>query len=371
MTIDQNTVRRRGVGLRGVDETRASPGYTLFAPIHGSGQVYLIDLHGAVVHQWNLPHPPGSYGYLLPNGNLFYSGKTAENVEQVPWWFKGGVVLEADPAGKILWEYRHPFHHHDARKLANGNVIILATERVPATLAAKVQGGLPGTELPDGGILADVIHEVTPGGEIIWSWHSYEHLDPATDIITAHDRREEWTHANTVGETADGNLILSFRNLSTVVIVERRTGRIIWRLGREVLSHQHYPHELPNGNILIFDNGTYREDIALNFSRVIEVERHSKKIVWEYTDTPLHYFFSPYISGAQRLPNGNTLITEGNYGRLFEVTPEKEIVWEYVNPYFGTQQITQDTSLALRGAQNSVFRAFRYTQQDIPWLKAG
>lgn len=121
---------------------------------------------------------------------------------------------------------------------------------------------------------------------------------------------------------------------------------------------------------MIFDNGTYRENIALNFSRVIEVNRASKKVVWEYTDTPPQNFFSPYISGAQRLRNGNTLITEGNYGRLFEVTSEKEIVWEYVNPHFGSQQITRDPSLAVQGEQNSVFRSFRYAPGQIPWLKS-
>ena len=368
-SVDQNTIRRRGGGLRGLDRDLAFPGYTLFTPITGSGQVYLIDLEGTVVHQWNLPYPAGSYGYLLPNGNLFFNGKTTENLAGVPWWFKGGIVLEADPSGNILWEYRHSDHHHDARRLANGNVIILATERIPVELAAKVKGGLPGTELSDGGIQADVIHEVTPQGEIIWTWHAFEHLDPETDILTAHDKREEWSHANTVGELADGNIILSFRNLSTVVIVERKTGKIIWRLGRETLSNQHYPHELPNGNILIFDNGTYRQNVALNFSRVIEVDRQTKEIVWQYTDTPLHNFFSPYISGAQRLPNGNTLITEGNYGRLFEVTPAKEIVWEYVNPHFAPQQITRDPSPAISGEQNSVFRSFRYSAEQIPWLK--
>jgi len=217
--------------------------------------------------------------------------------------------------------------------------------------------------------LADVIHEVTPEGRTVWSWHAFEHLDPDVEVITANDRREEWTHANAVSELADGNLILSFRNLSTVVIVDRASGRILWKLGPETLSHQHYPHELPGGNILVFDNGTARRSVALNFSRVLEIDRRTKQIVWQYTDTPPHNFYSPYISSAQRLPNGNTLITEGNYGRLFEVTPRKEIVWEYVNPHFGHQQITADPSPAVQGEQNSVFRAFRYGANEIPWLR--
>ncbi len=366
-SVDQNTLRRRGVGLRALDRTKASPGYTLFAPIAGSGQVYLIDLEGNVVHQWNLPYPPGAYGYILPNGNLFYNGKTTDNVENVPWWFKGGVVLEADYEGNVRWQYTHPYHHHDGRRLANGNTIVLTVEPIPPGLAAKVQGGIPGTEWRQGTILADAVQEVTPAGQVVWSWHAYEHLDPKTDHITANDRREEWTHANAVSETSDGDLILSFRNLSTVVIVDRKSGDIAWRLGPETLSHQHHPHEIANGNILIFDNGTTRRDIALSFSRVIEVDRVTRKVVWEYVDSPPQNFYSPYISGAQRLPNGNTLITEGNYGRLFEVTPSGEVVWEYVNPHFGLQQVTSDPSPAVRGEQNAVFRAFRYGPHEIPW----
>lgn len=58
-------------------------------------------------------------------------------------------------------------------------------------------------------------------------------------------------------------------------------------------------------------------------------------IVWKYQDKPTWNFFSPRMGLAQRLPNDNTLITESSFGRFFEVTNEGEIVWEYVNPYFG------------------------------------
>ncbi len=367
--IDQNTIRRRGVGLRAYNPQKAFSGYTLFAPLTGKGNIYLINLEGEVVHEWKLPYSPGLYGYLLPNGNLFYSGQIPEGSERFPLWslFKGGIVLEVDRDGKILWEYQHPDHHHDARRLRNGNTIVLCLEKVPRSLVPQIKGSVPGTEV-EGDIYADVIHEVTPGGEIVWTWHAYEHLDLETDIITPQDQHHEWTHGNTVGELSDGNVVLSFRNISTVVIVDRKTGEIIWKLGGDVLAQQHFPNELPNGNILIFDNGAHRRHTALNFSRVIEVNRQTKEIVWEYTDNPPHNFFSPYISGAQRLPNGNTLITEGNFGRLFEVTTEGEVVWEYVNPYFADRSESDDPSLVARGEQNSVFRAFRYAPEDVPWL---
>lgn len=365
--VDQNTIRRRGTGLIAIDHLKVFPGYTLLTPLTGRGEVYLMDLKGRVVHEWHLPYAPGPYGYLLPNGNLFYNGKVPEASSRFPLWsqFKGGVVLEVNDRSEIVWEYHHPDHHHDACRLRNGNTLILCLENIPKSLVSQVQGGIPNTEI-DGEMYADVIHEVTPGGEIIWSWHAYEHLDPAVDTINLQDPRHEWTHGNSVRELADGNLVLSFRNLSTVVIIDRSTGQIIWRLGREVLAQQHFPHELPNGNLLIFDNGAHRQNTALNYSRVIEVDRQTQAIVWEYSDNPPQNFFSPYISGAQRLPNGNTLITEGCFGRLFEVTSEGEVVWEYINPHFGER--STDLDLISRGEQNSVFRAFRYTREEIPWL---
>jgi hypothetical protein len=115
---------------------------------------------------------------------------------------------------------------------------------------------------------------------------------------------------------------------------------------------------LPNGNLLIFDNGPHRRDHPAPYSRVIEVDRRTRAIVWEYHDQSLFDFFSPYISGAQRLPNGNTLICEGCDGRIFEVTPDGLVVWEYVNPHFFPEA-------GRPGLNNWVFRAFRYTPEEI------
>ena len=81
-------------------------------------------------------------------------------------------------------------------------------------------------------------------------------------------------------------------------------------------------------------------------------------IVWEYRDQSLFDFWSPYISGAQRLANGNTLICEGCDGRIFEVTHDGEVVWEYVNPHFAVER-------GRPGLNNWVFRAFRYTEEEI------
>jgi outer membrane protein assembly factor BamB len=281
--------------------------------------------------------------------------------------FQGGVVLEAEPSGKIVWEYYHPDHHHDARRLRNDNTMVLCIEKIPSWLVPQVKGGVPGTEI-NGDMYADVLYEVNPAGEIIWTWHAWEHLDTETDIILLQEHRQEWTHANTVDELSDGNIVACFRNISTVMIIDRQTRKIVWKLGYNVLAQPHVPNELPNKNLLIFDNGQHRQNEAVNYSRVIEIDRQTKEIVWEYKDDPAQNFYSPYLSGAQRLPNGNTLITEGSFGRMFEVTTATgEVVWEYVSPYFGKRTVSAETKL-MCGEYNSVFRAFRYAPEEIPWL---
>ena len=93
---------------------------------------------------------------------------------------------------------------------------------------------------------------------------------------------------------------------------------------------------------------------------MIEVDPTTNAIVWEYRDTPALNFFSPNISGERRLPNGNTLVTEGRFGRVFQVTPDKQVVWEYVNPHFLT---TGDGAVS-----NAVFRATHYMASDLPAL---
>ncbi len=360
--VDQNTYRRRGAGLTAHDPARAFQGYTLFTPMFGDGTVFLIDMEGRPAHQWKMPLPPGLWAYRLDNGNLLYVGKTPDPSPPFMAWslFKGGAVMEVDWDGNVLWEVRHPAQHHDARLLRNGNVIMLCLEQVPPEIAARVRGGLPGTEAPGGVMYADVIREVTKDGETVWEWRTWEHLDQETDAITATDHREEWTHGNTVVELLDGDVMISLRNISTVLIIDRATGAIRWRVGHDLLAQQHDPTLLPNDNVLVFDNGVRRAKQPWTFSRVIEIERESKRIVWQYTDRPLFNFYSPYISGAQRLPNGNTLITEGAPGRLFEVTAEGQVVWEYVSPYFGEAPAL--------GECNWVFRARRYPAEAWPRL---
>jgi uncharacterized protein (UPF0248 family) len=371
---EQNTLKRRGVGLRACEPERAFPEFTLFAPHFVENRsVYLIDLQGEVVHTWNMPYPPGLSGYLTERGTLFYNGRTSEESFLSRFPFKGGVVLEADWNGKVLWEVRHPDHHHHGILLRNGNVLLHCMGQVPEDIARRVKGGMvekhmqsgqyaPLSAAEAGKMYSDYLAEVTRAGETVWEWRTWEHLDPETDGISeVQAPRTMWAQGNSVQELPDGDILASFRPTSTVVRISRKTGQILWKLGPPIVAGQHGPTLLANGNILIFDNGTHRLDDSMPYSRAIEVNPATNEIVWKYQDYPSWNFFSPRMGIAQRLANGNTLLTESSFGRFFEVTKEGEIVWEYVNPFFGRPFFGGPPGCET----NQVFRALRYSPEEI------
>ena len=373
-TVEQNTLKRRGVGLRALDLERAAPGLTLFAPHFVQNRtVYLIDLEGNVAHTWDLPYPPGLSGYLTERGTLFYNGRASEESFLSRFPFKGGVVLEADWNGKVLWEVRHPDHHHHGILLRNGNVLLHCMGQVPDDIARRVSGGMvesnmqsgayaPRRDADAGKMYSDYLAEVTRAGRILWEWRTWEHLDPVMDgIAEVQAPRTLWAHGNSVQELPDGDILASYRPTSMVIRISRKTGQILWKLGPPTVAGQHAPTLLANGNVLIFDNGVHRLDDAMPYSRVIEVNPATNQIVGKYQDKPAWNFFSPRMGMAQRLPNGNTLITESSFGRFFEVTSQGEIVWEYVNPFFGKPFFGGPPG----SESNWVFRALRYSTEEI------
>jgi hypothetical protein len=228
MPVEQIKAKRSGIGLRAVDHDRAYRGFTLFAPQSGSGKVYLIDIDGEVVHTWQMPYPPGNYGYLTERGTLFYNGKVTEDsnrfISRQPW--KGGAALEADWNGRVLWELRHPDHHHDGIRLRNGNVLLLCLSPLPKDVVPKITGGIPGTD-HKGEMYADYLVEMTTDGGVVWEWRTWEHLDPETDRVTAiQERREEWTHGNGIAELPNGNIVVSFRKSRPSLSSNEKPGRL-------------------------------------------------------------------------------------------------------------------------------------------------
>lgn len=366
------------VGVTVYDPVQAYNGFTLFTSLGGDGTYYLIDMNGIAVHSWKMP--PSHYGWLLPDGNLLSGAarKTGLGTAKTntPAVANVGAVYEADWDGKIVQEWNNDSIHHDYDKLPNGNVLAILWSKHKRP--GEMIGGIPGTEYEEGVILSETIAEITPSGEIVWEWVAEDHLKAEEYPVCPLDYRKRWLHANSIQFVESDNpifpgkelILVSLRQPSACIIIEKNTGNVLWRYGGYLsgewgrLGHQHSFYMIGGktggkelsgyGNLLVFDNGMHiagYEGWGLPRSKVIEVGPETKKVVWAFTHEenftgwmpPEFKFNSPYVSGAQRLPNGNTLICEGGSGRIFEVTEDGEIVWEFINP-----------------ERKAMFRAYRY-----------
>lgn len=345
--------RNRQLGLVYRDKAKSAGGYTLFSPVRGF-HADLLDDEGRIVHQWH--HPEGiQHVKLLPNGNLLAHGSPsefAEGAEKI-----GGcarALFELDVDSNVVWEHHDVYMHHDYARLPNGNTLVIRWAKIPAEFATRVQGGWVSPEDPEW-MFGDEVVELTPSGATVRTWRSWEHLSPDHHVKCPLESRKEWTHLNSIEVTPTGDWLLSFRLTSTVVRVDGATGDVRWRWGANSLSHQHNAAWLATGNVLVFDNGCHRRE-APSFSSVVEVDPATSKVVWNYRSEPLLAFFTFMCGGAERLANGNTFITEGATGRLFEVTPEGETVWEFVSPWMMPSPRFGPTPV--------VFRAYRIAEGD-------
>ncbi len=366
-------MRKAKHGLTEWKVEKACAGYTIFAPMvqcdkqldeKGQSYVYMIDMKGDIVHHWTIPGLMRMHGELLENGNLLCSFSEPGRQNPNGLAFSSSGIVELDWDSNIVWKHEDPMHDcHDRCRLRNGNTLYLRYAPLTPEEQAKVQGGTPGTE-PGGQMYTFEMIEVTPDGKEVDNLRLADILDPEIDIFTPHATREVWPGLNSVEELADGRIISTSYNMSMIYIWNRKERKVDWRYGNKPgkqISFPHDPTELENGNILVFDNGRYyvanpdgsSAVFPPDFSRILEIDPKTEETVWEYrADNPVD-FYSTYISSAQRLHNGNTLIDEGATGRLFEVTPNKEIVWEYINPFY--------TNSGNRfGKLNAVFRAHRY-----------
>ena len=371
-----------------LDAARAHHSYVLFSGPDGVSR--LINLRGDVCHEWPFAGVPSRLiDPTLNDGRLGDIGVQLSSIADSP----GGIyanrtVGQLSWTGDVVWQWGQQapggaaLQNHDWELLPNGNRLLLVTiPRVVPSLSREVIG--------DQGI-----YEVASDGEIVWSWRAGDHLDGFgfSDAGWEYLRRcvarrpddvwgylemnsiktlgpNRWHDAEPEGVFDPDNILFSSRKANVVGLIEKTTGRIAWRLGPyfdaepgaehhrinqfsvprplDQISGQHNPHMigagLPGaGNVLLFDNqgGAGYPPAPLGIyagSRVLEINPSTKDIVWQYTaedsGLPPWSFHSSFVSNAQRLPNGNTLITEGMRGRLFQVTPSGDIVWEYQSPF--------------------------------------
>jgi hypothetical protein len=333
-------------GITHFNNERATNGVTLFTPLLQK-KTYLIGMRGEVLHQWNLEAVPGNYSYLLQNGNLLVAIKTDAGPD---FHAGGGKIQELDWNGNIVWEYTDDFQHHDFRRCKNGNTIYLGWELLTEEYATRVRGGEFGLTQTDG-IWGDYIREVDLEGKTVWEWHMCENIEIEKYPNAPMSGRREWAHPNSLMPLSTGNIMVSWRHNNLIAVINKETGKFDFEWCGSELGHPHDFQVLENGNYMVFINQTRTP--GGGGSKVLEFDPKTKQSVWEYVGYPSYTFSSPFISGAQRFKSGNTLICEGMWGRIFEVTPDHEIVWEYISPYF-TPQNGKDPF------NNNIFRAYRY-----------
>jgi len=200
---------------------------------------------------------------------------------------------------------------------------------------------------------SDCLSEINAAGELVWEWRGYEHLDPEVDIICPLCFRNEWTHANSFVVTPYGDILASFMKTNTIAIINKETGDIDWRWGGFLkLAHPHDVSWLDNGDAMVLGCGIHLAGMEVGNSEILRIEIESNNIVWQFTEDSVVNFYTPCKGSFQRLPNGNTLICEGDAGRIFEVTEGKETVWEFINRFYQPSPIY--------GRNNMLFRAYRY-----------
>ena len=335
--------------LRTFEPSKSWSGVTLI-PQSGTEKVLLVSHTGETIHEWELDAPRAR---LLENCNLLVLHGTKWGLAQPRWNQLRQIVREYSWDGSIEWEYRvQKKAHHDLQRLQNGNTLILERLSVPDEWKAKVKDPIRRSS----NIRADGIREVNQEGETVWQWKSYEHLDlnscgrfncenyPAKGGKDR-DKLFDWTHSNTISVLPEnkwykagdnrfkpGNILLIPRNWSTVLLIDKDTGDIVWKYTGDYkggIGGGHDSHMIEKGlpgagNILVFDNG---RELDRNSSIALEINPQTKQTVWKFEDG--ENFYSHAAGSLQRLPNGNTLISEDVPGRIFEVTFAGEIVWEY------------------------------------------
>ena len=321
---------RRAAGVLQHDKARAYQGLNFYVSGHAP-EAILMDMQGNVLHKWGYdffdawpdrPVPRGGRrpthwrrAYLYPNGDLLAI-------------YGGYGLVKLDKDSKLLWGYEDNVHHDlDVRE--DGTIYTLVRKgewarevnaRSPVIVDYVVVLDENGKEQRRISILecfknswfAPMVYHMQRTGEVLH-----------TNTIEVLDGR----HAGKIPAFKEGNILVCMRDLDMAAVLDPQTRKAAWGLfGRWRRPHE--PVLLDNGHMLIFDNRGVRRG-----SRILEFDPATQEVSWQYGGKAAEYFFSGLLGSVQRLPNQNTLITESENGRAFEVTPGHQLVWEFVSPH--------------------------------------
>lgn len=358
------------------------PGYILYTA--SSTRTNLINQNNTVIKSWTHTRSGGYSVYLLPNGDLMRPA--ASTGSTINGGAAAGVVQKYSWSGTLLWEYTYSSNtyrtHHDICPLPNGNVLLIAWE--VKTAAQGIAAGLNRSA----SIWPDHIIEVQPsgstGGTIVWKWHAWDHLiqdhDPTKanyGVVADHPElldinlgsgSGDWMHVNGISynEQLD-QIVFSSHFLDEVYVIDHSTttaeaaghtggnsgkgGDFLYRWGMPsnyrapgaqvfdvVHSGSWIPDSLPGGgHILAFNNrATLGQSMIVEIVPPVDSLGHYSYIpgtaygpaapIWSYTASG---FYSAHLGGNQRLPNGNTMISESTDRKLHEINSAGTVLWTY------------------------------------------
>ncbi len=281
------------------DASKTCEGTTLFTDGHDNDnmKVVEVDMQGQIVWEFILPQtwvkPPivGFDAELLSNGNiLIVLSRTG--------------LYEIDRNGNTVWQHLDPDCSHDADRLTNGNTIYIfgnADTKDDAT-----------------------VKEVDAQGNLVWSWLGKDHYDTAPYNQVSY---QGWMHNNAVTRMQNGNTLISIRNFDLTIEVNPQ-GTPVWEFQwQDLYPATNFPGFYPHEPELHTDNTLM---VCLQVEspyEIVEINRATGQPTWEYHRDNLRT-----TRDGDRLPNGNVLIvgvmTDIDESVIFEVTPDKEIVWQ-------------------------------------------
>ena len=345
------------MGVTVFDEGRSYPGYNLYT-IRMARAAELIDARGRVVHRWHQEEDLAWVrSVLLDNGDLLVVGDHPRDSSVSSKRTPPRFVMRLTWDNEVIWKRTLSAHH---------DIVITPDDRIGVL---TVEGRRPPGNPPSAIVVEDHVTILNQAGDVEEKRSLDKMLKARPDVFTFQPTgrwRRSWDplHSNSLRWMTDetlaardpiyalGNLIVCFRYQDSVAIFDWDKEEVVWTWGQGDISQPHDAMVLDNGNILLFDNGVKRD-----WSRVIELNPRTKEIVWEYKAPTLSDFFTGARGANQRLPNGNTLITESNKGRAFEVTPDGDIVWEFFVPHVGP-----------KGHRQIIIRLYRYETKLIEKL---
>lgn len=315
-------------GVVRVDVAKAQPGVSVYCSV-GSRTARFLDLQGETLRTLSLPEGGiGADCLVEPYRPGYYLALTQPFL----------ALLDGD--SRLIWK-SDLGHHHDFAIGPRGEIYTF-TEREASLRHA-------GRELP---LRSHWITVLTPEGAVEREidllalfadriptrrkQKMLKLLDQGLTESREYHRASDVLHPNTVewlprppNGIGRGQLLVCLRELDLIAVIDVEREAVVWSWGRRTLDRPHHPSALPDGNLLIFDNGRRR-----GFSRILWLDPAKLEVVREYRADPPWSFFSRVRGSVQALSNGNLLITESTKGHVFEVTSANEIVWDFWNPEF-------------------------------------